>query len=224
MGRGIGNPLVIGLRAANEYRRPIVILCGLALAAVLAYYLIPAVPGLMAPIGVWQESSGWPASFLICAVFCGAVPYVIYKARGVRGPRRPLLVAFAQMLWCGLSGVACNWFFGIQAGWFGNGHDVVTVLSKACVDQFGWTVLVIAPANAVFYAVLAGGLLVDGRRVRLGEFLERAYLPNLVMNWCIGLPSNLAAYYFLLELQIVFLGLLSSVWVVICVCIGVRYR
>lgn len=216
----------IDLSAVRDYRNAILCLWGLAVVVVAAFYLVTPFAGLLESIGRWQRETGWPAAFAICAVFCGLIPYSIYAYAGCRNaPRHPLRIAVAQALWCGSWGVICSWLYQWQAQMFGSGHEVATVLKKTCFDQFVWTVLVAVPANAVFYAALAGKLRFgkpDGRSVR--DYIVRAYLPNLIMNWCIGIPSNLAVYSFPCALQIVALGLISSGSAVICVGIGSRFR
>ncbi len=81
-----------------------------------------------------------------------------------------MVTAVAQAIWCGLCGIACGWFFALQGRWFGCGHDLATVLPKVIVDQFIWSVLVIVPGTAVFYAVLSGGWRVKDERVPFGTF------------------------------------------------------
>jgi len=210
----------IGFRSVQERGCAVAALWAMAALVVVAYYYLPGVSECLEPVGRWQRVHGWRASFAWCAVFCGAVPYVIYQIRREAGIRRPLALAVAQAVWCGICGIACGWFFSIQSRWFGIGRDALTVLSKVAVDQFGWSVLVIVPANAVFYAVLSGGWRVGAERVSFGTFLSGVYLPNLLMNWCVGIPSNCAVYALPLDLQIPVLGLLSSSWAVICVGLG----
>ena len=212
--------LQAGFKSACERGRAVVALWAAAAAVVVAYYSVPGVPSLLEPIGNWQRTFGWRASFVLCAVFCGVVPYAVYRIHRESGGRSPLVTASAQAVWCGMCGIVCGWFFSVQGRWFGCGHDWATVLKKVAVDQFGWSVLVIVPANAVFYAILSGGWSLKDERVTFGVFFSRAYLPNLLMNWLVGIPSNCAVYAFPMDLQIPVLGLLSSAWAVICVGLG----
>jgi len=209
-----------GFQSVSERWRAVVTLWTVAALVVVLYYLLPGVSVLLEPVGRWQRANGWLASLSICAVFCGLIPYAVYRIRRESGKRSPLVVAMAQAVWCGLCGVVCGWFFSVQGRWFGCGHDLVTVLKKMVVDQFGWSVLVIVPANAVFYAVLSGGWCMKDRRVPVRVFLSHIYLPNLLMNWIVGIPSNCAVYAFPMDLQIPVLGLMSSAWAVICTGLG----
>ena len=212
----------IGVQSVCERGRALVALWTAAVLVVVLYYLLPGVSALLEPVGRWQQANGWEASFSLCAVFCGLIPYAVYRIRRESGNRSPLVVAMAQAVWCGLCGVVCGWFFSLQGRWFGCGHDLATVLKKMVVDQFCWSVLVIVPANAVFYAVLSGGWRMKDERVPFRVFLSRVYLPNLLMNWVVGIPSNCAVYAFPMDLQIPVLGLLSSAWAVICTGLGAR--
>jgi hypothetical protein len=223
MNGNVNSPFEIGWEAVKANAFPIVVLWALAAVMVGVYYLAPQVAGALEPIAQLQTAYGRMSAFVSCAVFCGAIPYIVYVFHRASRPERPLFTAVAQAVWCGGCGIACNWFFGVQEHWFGAGHDIVTVVSKMVVDQFVWTVLVIAPANAAFYVILGRGFLLSGRTVSFRDFVRRAYLPNLIMNWFVGIPSNLAVYSFPRALQIFVLGLLSSAWAVICVGIGRRF-
>ena len=194
----------------------------IATTMVLAYYLVPDVARLLKPVGEWQERSGWLAAFANCAFFCGVLPYVVYLCKGHSRPRHPLLTAALQSIWSGSCGVACNWFFGCQSEWFGTGHDVRTLLVKTAVDQFVWTVLVMAPATSFFHALL--GRWVERSRTALSfrTCLWSDYLPNLITGWCIWIPAIFAVYAFPLALQIQVLGFVSASWNIVCREIGVR--
>jgi len=219
-GEALAEACRVGVRSACERRRAVVALWACAALVVAAYYLVPGVDAMLEPVERWQRAAGWRSSFVFCAAFCGAVPYAVYRLSGKPERRGALFTAAAQAVWCGLCGVVCGWFFALQGRWFGCGHDIATVLAKMAVDQFVWSVLVIVPANAAFYAVLSGGWRVRDERVPLRVFLRRVYLPNLLLNWIVGIPSNCAVYAFPMDLQIPVLGLLSSAWAVICTGLG----
>ena len=197
-----------------------VTLWAVAAATVAVYYLIPGVAEALKPIGVWQEREGWIAAFANCAFFCGVLPYVVYLCKGRSGPRHPLLTAILQSLFVGTCGVACNWFFGLQTSWFGDRHDVRTLLLKTAVDQFAWTVLVMAPVASIFYANV--GRWVERSRTAFSfrTYLQSDYLPNLITGWCIWIPVIFAVYAFPLVLQIQVLGFISASWVIVCREIG----
>lgn len=215
-------PVRIGLESVRANVRPMVTLWAVAAATVAAYYLVPGVAEAFEPIGAWQERAGWFAAFANCAFFCGVLPYVIYLCKGRSGPRHPLFTAILQSVFVGVCGVACNWFFGLQTAWFGNGHDLRTLFMKTAVDQFVWTVLVMAPATSVFYALMGRWIERSRTAFSFRTYLQSDYLPNLITGWCIWIPVIFAVYAFPLVLQIQVLGFISASWVIVCREIGAR--
>lgn len=213
-------PVRIGLESVRANVRPMLTLWTIAVTLALAYYFVPGVKHVFKPIGEWQDHMGWVAAFVNCAFFCGVLPYVVYLCKGRLGPRRPFLTAVLQALWSGFHGIICNWFFQMQSVWFGSGHDVRTLFVKMVVDQFVWTVLVMAPSNALFYALV--GKWIEGTRTEFSFriYLQSDYLPNLFMGWCIWIPVIISVYTFPSSLQIQVLGFISASWVVVCREIG----
>ena len=210
----------IGWESVKANAVPMVILWAIAAATALAYYFVPGAATALEPVAAWQKRSGGLAAFANCAVFCGVLPYVVYLCKGRSGPRRPLLAAVLQSLFVGLCGVACNAFFGLQSIWFGDGHDLRTLLLKTAVDQFVWTVLVMAPVTSLFYAAMGRWIERSRTAFRLQAYLKADYLPNLMTGWCIWIPVIFAVYAFPLALQIQVLGFISASWVVVCREIG----
>ena len=215
-------PVRIGWESVKANAVPMVVLWTMAGALVAAYYLVPGVAAALEPVAAWQKRSGAFAAFVNCAVFCGVLPYVVYRCKGRSRPRRPLLTAALQSLFVGLCGVACNGFFGLQSIWFGDGHDLRTLLLKTAVDQFAWTVLVMAPATSLFYAAMGRWIERSRTEFCLKAYFKSDYLPNLFTGWCIWIPVIFSVYAFPLTLQIQVLGFISASWVIICREIGVR--
>jgi len=204
---------------------PVAILWVLAIILIAAYYAVPQVAEWLEPVADWQVRWGWKGAFCSCAFFCGVIPYFVYRFAGRARQVHPFRIAAAQTLWCGFHGVICNWFFHIQIGLFGAGHDPLTIIAKIIADQFGWSVLVIVPTNAVFYAVVAGGLRIGSHsKEALRSLFWRSYVPTLLSGWCFGIPSCLAVYSFPPALQIHVLGLMSACGVIVCAGIGSRFR
>lgn len=199
---------------------PMAVLWTIAAILVLIYYFVPYVATVLEPIGEWQKRTGWIAAFSNCAFFCGVLPYVVYVCKGRTGPRRPLLTAVLQSLFVGVCGIACNWFFALQSSWFGDGHDLSTLLLKTAVDQFVWTVLVMSPVVSLFYAAMGRWIERSRTSFTFRTFWVSDYLPNLLTGWCIWIPVIFAVYAFPLVLQIQVLGFISASWVIICREIG----
>jgi len=128
-----------------------------------------------------------------------------------------------QTLWNGFLGVCCHYFFIVQDALFGTGNGFGTLAAKTAFDQFVWTAFVIAPANAVFYFWASRGF--SFRRTR-GDwpkgFFRNLVLPNLLMNWAVGIPNNFAVYSFPTPLRVQVIGILGAFWVLVCLQIGRR--
>jgi hypothetical protein len=212
----------IGFESAKANLVPFTVLWSFAGGIVYAYYRVGAARRILDFLAVWQREGGAFAAFVSCGLFCGLIPYIVYRFRGAAGPRRPLATALAQTVWTGTLGIACNRFFELQEASFGSGLDLVTLSLKTAVDQFVWTPLVITPANTLFY-FFVGKL--GGRRVRHGDLARsgtRFYASMLVMNWIVWIPVIFAVYALPQELQIQILGMVSAVWAVLCREMGDR--
>lgn len=216
-------PLRIGWESVKANAVPTLILQCVAVGLVLAYYLLPPFRELSEPIADWHRKCGWRAAFVSQGFFCGVLPGVFLLAfRSIR-PRHPFLTVLAQTLWCGSFGVFCNGLFRLMAQAFGDNAHVSTVLIKAAIDQFIWTVLVIAPANAVFFFWL--GRDFSFTRVKRDwprPFFCRMVLPNLLPNWAVWIPVSLAVFSFPFPLQIHVNGIVCTFWTLVCLQIGRR--
>lgn len=216
-------PVRIGLESARANLVPMVILWTLAGVLVVAYYLFNPFREMLEPVAAWHRECGWRAAFISQAIFCGILPGVFLLAfRSIR-PRHPFLTILAQSLWCGTFGICCNELFRFMARSFGDNAHVSTVLIKAALDQFVWTVAVIAPANAVFF-FWAGRDFSFARVKRewVSPFFRRMVLPNLIPNWIVWIPVSLAVFSFPFALQIHVNGIVCTFWTLMCLQIGRR--
>ena len=202
---------------------PMVVLWAAAFAFVGAYLLVPACRTALEPFAAWHRAWGWKAAFICQAFFCGILPgAALLLFRGVR-PRRPGLTILAQTLWCGTFGIGSGEVFNLLAAWFGDNSSFPTLVLKTGFDQFVWTVLVIAPANAGFYFWVGRDFsFARVRREWPRRFFERVYLPNLIANWCVWIPVIFVVFVFPLPLQIFVSGMACSCWALICIQVGRR--
>ena len=141
----------IGIRSVRANAVPMVVLWLLAAATVWAYYAVPAVAATFEPLRRWQTESGWSAAFLNRVFFNGLLPGVLLLAIPSIRPRHVLLVIAAQALWGGCWGVVTDFFFRWLDVLFGSGHDFATLFCKMMLDEFGLTLFLVAPADAVFF-------------------------------------------------------------------------
>jgi len=198
---------------------PMVILWVVAGAAVGAYCLVPSVSQHMRVFADWQLAHGKFASFVNRFVCGGLVPGVFLLAMPSIRPLHPVATVLAQSFWCGLMGIAVDVFFGLQGAWFGTEPSLGTAVVKTLVDQFGFCVLFVTPLNAVFYAWMGNGFSFrhDGA---LLPWFARSYASNIVMNWCVTIPTQVAVYLFPMELQMTVSGLVCAVWTLLAIFLG----
>ena len=217
------SPLKIGWESAKANAVPMVILWAVAACLIVGYYCVPGVADGFKPLARWQRESGWSAAFLNLFVFCGVIPGVfIWSIRELR-PKYPFATLLVQSIWCGAWGVANNEVYAALSRWFGSGTDIGTLLLKTAVDQFVWTVFVIAPLDAVFFFWLGRDFSLARVRAEWPRsFVHGVVLPNLLANWIVWITVLCVIYAFPLPLQIQLAGIVGSIWTLLCLQIGRR--
>ena len=202
---------------------PAVVLWLFAAALAAAYRFSPSVVSFLDPVAQWQERNGFASAFLSQFVFCGLVPCAFLLAVRSIATNRPVAKSQVQSVWCGLMGMACWWFYGVQARLFGTGCDIATLAAKTALDQFVWTALFVSPLSSAFFVWLGCDFsLSKSMDVFRRGFVRYVIMPNLVANWCVWIPVVAAIYTFPRPLQIHLLSLASSFWVLLCLQIGAR--
>lgn len=217
--------LRIGLASARANAMPMLVLWGLAVALVMAYYFVPCSSVFFAPLQKWQETYGILAAFVTKFVFCGLLPAVFLLAFKSIRIRFPIWKAAAISVWTGTWGVVYLGFYSFQCQMFGNGSDFGTLLYKTAFDEFVWAPCVVMPLSSLFFLWLGCDFSFSRTLCRCRDgFVMRVMLPNLVSNWCVWIPAVLAIYAFPLPLQVQMLGLVSSFWSLMCLQIGRRVQ
>lgn len=215
--------LRIGIASARANFWPAVVLWMVAAALVVAYYGCEAVPEALASFSRRLVTSGWIAPFLNRVFFCGILPGLFLVFVPSLRPRHVGRVIMLEMVWNGVLGVAGDRCFHLLNRLFGEGHDVWTLLLKTSADQFIWTVIFIAPMNAIFHFWLARNCsFVAVRRDWPERFYSALVAPNLISNWCVWIPVQLATFTFPVDLQIHVNGVICAFWTLMCLQIGKR--
>ena len=217
----VGDSFRIGGRSIRANRLPVTILWGLAAGLSFAYWRVPGVSGAVDPLHGFLAEHPWSGAFLTQLLFHGVLPWVFYKTVAEIRRKHSTLTCVLQTAWACLMGVLCVWFFHFQETLFGPSDCFAVVLKKTLVDQFGWTVL-LAPLSATFFFWLGRDLsLAACRRDWPGRrFLPEIVLPNLLMNWCVAIPTSLAVYSFPPALRLVVCGFIGTAWTLLGVRIG----
>lgn len=218
-----GNPWRIGWESVKANAIPMVLLWLFAAATVVAYYVLPNASAVFGPLQRWHVEGGWLAAFLNRVFFLGFLPGVFLLAFKNIRPARPVMTIVMQTLWCGVWGVISDWLYQFQYLMFGSGVDLFTLLVKTLFDQFVFTALCNAPANAIFFFWVSRDFsLRRFKEERPSHFVRGLVLPNLVANWCVGFPTSLLMYMFPPPLQLQVSGFIYAFWVLMCLQIGKR--
>lgn len=187
----------------------------------IAYLAVPTFATCLEPVRLFQQAHGWLAAGAGRIVFCGLIPGVFLALVPALRPRRLLATLTAQVVWCAFWGIVCDAVFRLQNAFVGADHALDTVLVKTAIDQFVFTPLVIAPANAVFFFYLARDFSLTRVRAEWPHrFWRDLVAPNLIANWCVWIPVQAAVFLFPVDLQIHVNGLVCSFWMLLCLQIG----
>lgn len=217
----VGSSAQICGRSVRANRLPIGILWGFAALLSFGYWQVPGVRTAIGPLHCALARHPWTGAFLTQLFFHGLLPWIFYVMVAAIRRRRSTLTCVFQVTWSCLTGVLCVWFFHFQETLFGPSDRFAVVVKKMLVDQFGWTVL-LAPLSAMFFFWLGRDLSFAAcRRDWPGRrFLSALVLPNLLMNWCVAIPTSLAVYTFPAELRLVVCGFIGTVSTLLFVRIG----
>ena len=215
----------IGLASVRANLLPMAVLWLLAVLLITVYSFVPAFAEAMEPVRRWQIENGWWGPFLNRVFFCGLLPGVFLCTCPSLRPRYVFVVIACESVWNGLLGIAGDWSFRVLNDIFGNGVDIGTLVGKALADQLVWTVLFIAPANAIFHFWIGRGFSFGRTYAEWPQhFYRELVAPNLVSNWCVWFPVQLTVFMFPLDLQIHMNGLVCAFWTLMCLQIGRRTK
>lgn len=211
-------PWHAGLRAARANLVPGLAVQVFMVATVLAYFYLPAARGVFDLLAEWKGRWGYAYS-AVSAILAGAVvpeALRILVFQGGRPTRRNLgNFLFAAAFW-GYSGMQVDFFYRMQAVWFGSGADFATVAKKVLVDQLLYCPILAAPQAVILYDWRAHGFrLASLPRLFTRDFYLRAILPTLFANWGVWIPIVAALYSLPGLLQIPLFALALSLWVVL---------
>jgi hypothetical protein len=211
-------PWTAGLRAARANVVPGLMVQGVMLGLLLAYWFYPPTAELLDRLAAVKQRWGYGYS-AISAIIAGAlVPELLRVV--VFQKWRIQRVNFANLLftipfWCGM-GVVVDAFYRMQAVWFGTEVEFPVIVKKVLVDQFLYNPLFAAPVTAVLYDWKNRGYGWLG----LGRFFTARYyrdvvVPVLFATWGVWIPVVSILYSLPSLLQIPLFGLALSMWVML---------
>lgn len=215
-----------GLRAARANVVPGLIVQGLMLSLLLAYYFHP-------PTQIWlnhlaEIKSRWSYGYsALSAIIAGAfIPEILrilvaQKGRFQRSNLSNLL--FTIPFWA-FMGMAVDFFYRCQAVWFGDEATFRVVALKVLVDQLIYTPFFASPIMAWLYDWKNLGYRREGtERFFTAGYFRDTIFPRVVAAWGVWIPIVSILYSLPSQLQIPLFGLALSMWVTLYTWIS-EYR
>ena len=211
-------PLIIGWEAARANALPALIIQAIMLALLIAYYTSGTVSLALTNLAEFKRTHGL-VFVILASIAAGAVIpelfLVLFFQRGRPGLRNLRNLLFTIPVW-GFDGSLVDLLYRSEATWFGDVATIPVVLTKICVDQFGYNPFFAAPFGVLTYEWKNSG--VSMRPVR-DLFTWKHYLdkiiPTLVATWAVWIPLMAIIYSLPLALQFPLFGLALSFWVLL---------
>lgn len=208
--------LRLGWGGAKANVLPGIALWMIGLALVISYYQLGSVALAFDQVGrLKTRTSPWFA-MVSTAIFGSLIPWLVACLLLSKEKRQP----FRQVPWLFVFWAFHGWqvdkLYYLQSVFFGNGNDVVTIVSKTIVDQFLWCPLLAMPQVVLFYLYVQQDLSRQGFQQALARksYCQRA-IPLLIANWVVWIPSVALIYLFPLALQLPLQNLILAIWCLI---------
>jgi hypothetical protein len=211
-------PLTIGWQAAKANAVPALILQGLMLAMLAAYYLSPATARGLQSLAEFKRENA--LSFvIITSITAGALIPELFlilcfqRGHADRGNLRNLV--FTIPLW-GIDGSLVDLLYRYEAAWFGDVASLRAVVLKICVDQFGYNPLLAAPFGVLTYEWKNNGVSMRAvRELFRWRHYRNKIIPTLLATWAVWIPLMAIIYSLPLALQFPLFALALSFWVLL---------
>lgn len=205
------------MRAARANVLPGLVVQGVMLALLLAYYLSPTAREGLIQLAEVKARWGYYFSAIASLVAGALLPEllrisVFQRWRVTSGNFHNLL--FTIPFWC-VMGIMVDLLYRSQAVWFSTAITLPVVVSKVLVDQFLYSPLVSAPLTVWFYEWKNRGRAPHPRRFFSLAYYREEILPVVVAIWGVWLPIVTILYCLPQPLQIPLFALALTLWVML---------
>lgn len=211
-------PWKAGLRAARANLVPGLMVQGLMVALLVAYWAHPLIRSWMDRLAEFKMQQGYAYSAISAIVAGALVPEllrigVFQNARISRANLTTLV--FTVPFWC-FMGVVVDAFYRLQAAWFGTDNTFPVILQKVLVDQFLYNPVFAAPFTTWMYDWKQSGwnFRATLHHTNLSWYRD-AVVPTLFATWGVWIPVVTILYSLPAPLQIPLFGLALSLWVML---------
>jgi len=209
---------MIGWEAARANAAPALIIQGIMLALLIAYYTNHAAFSALTQLADYKRTHG--LVFVIAAsITAGAlIPeifLILFFQRGRPNPRNLRNLLFTVPV-LGFDGSLVDLLYRSEAAWLGDVVTLRVVCTKICVDQFGYNPFFAAPFGVLTYewknSGISMGPVCDLFRWR--HYRDKI-IPTLLATWAVWIPLMAIIYSLPLALQFPLFGLALSFWVLL---------
>lgn len=211
-------PWAAGLRAAGANLVPGLIVQGMVLTMLLAYYFYLPTHDWLDRLAQLKARWGYGYSAVASIIAGAVIPelmriFVFQKSKVHRWNFSNLI--FTVPFWC-FMGVVVDFFYRQQAGWFGSEATFQVVWKKVLVDQFLYNPFFAAPVTAWLYDWKNSGFQLAGSsRFFTVAYYQQTVLATLFATWGVWIPIVSVLYSLPSLLQIPLFALALSLWVML---------
>lgn len=205
------------LTALKQNIKPGLILQAFALAVLLIYFFVPASKPVFVWLGEMKQTYGFGYSFIATALFGGLIPFLYLWLSKSFSPKRSILglLVFYSVFW-GLKGMEVDFFYRLQAGWFGTSNEIKTIATKMVVDQFLYSALWAAPSITMVYLWMESNWSLSEAKKTMDKDFFCVKIPTVILsNWLVWIPAVCVVYAMPAELQIPLFNLVLCFWVLL---------
>lgn len=188
-----------------------------AASILVIYFFVPASKPIFTLLGELKQSYGFGYSFIATAFFGGLIPFLYLWLSKSLAPNCNLLGLFIfYIVFWGYKGMEVDFFYRLQADWFGTGNDVTTIVTKMAADQFFYSALWSAPSITIVYLWMESNWSIAEAKNALTKEFFFVKIPTVILsNWLVWIPAVCVVYAMPSELQIPLFNLVLCFWVLL---------
>ena len=195
-----------------------------ALSILVIYFFVPATKPVFSWFGLLKQDYGFAYSFIATALFGGLIPFLYLWLSNSLAPNRNILglLVFYIVFW-GLKGMEVDFFYRLQADWFGTGNDAKTIITKMAADQFIYSALWAAPGITMVYLWMESNWSIAECKRAMDKKFFCVKIPTVILsNWLVWIPAVSVVYAMPGELQIPLFNLVLCFWVLLLAVLNKR--
>jgi hypothetical protein len=205
-----------GLRAAYQNRLPGLVLWLFGLGILTGYWFLPSIQEMFESIGRFKSQWGWRYSLISTAICGGFVPGIVMRLTQMHSQKVTAGFVTANTLLWAYKGLEIDFFYQLQAIWFGTSATPQIITAKTICDQLLMVPLIGIPNVVLFYLWRDCGYSFQRFRLALGKnWYRRRIVPVLIANWMVWIPAVAMIYSLPAALQLPVQNLILCFWVLI---------